>query len=125
MAPSGFEVVCSQWEDLTGGGKNDSMKLQHALETNTRASVISLSQMGGWLLQMDNDPKHTKKPTMDHLKRHQPKVLPWPSQSPHLISIENLWLDLKRAEYARKPRNLKGLEDVCDEEWRENLSNKN
>lgn len=67
---------------------------------------------------MDTDPKHVSKSTMDHLTRHQLKVLPWPSQSLHLISTENLWTDLKRAVVARKPRNVKELVDLCDEEWR-------
>lgn len=66
---------------------------------------------------MDNDPKHTKK-----THHGPPQEAPAEGQS---ISFENLWLDLKRAVYARKPRNLKELEDVCDEEWRENLSDKN
>ncbi len=66
---------------------------------------------------MDHDPKHISKSTMDYLKRRKLKVLPWPSQSPDLNIIENLWIDLKRAVRARRPRNLTELEDCCKEEW--------
>ena len=44
-------------------------------------------------------------------------VLEWPSQSPDLNIIENLWDDLKRVVHARQPSNLTELEMFCKEEW--------
>lgn len=98
-------------------GKMDSIKFQQILEGNLMPSVKKLKLKRGWLLQMDNDPKHTSKSTVDYIKRRKLKVLPWPSQSPDLNIIENLWIDLKRAVRDRQPRNLKELEDFCKEEW--------
>ena len=44
-------------------------------------------------------------------------MLEWPSQSPDLNPIENLWSDLKIAVHKRKPSNVKMLEQFCKEEW--------
>ncbi len=80
-------------------------------------SARALKMCRGWVFQHDNDPKHTAKATKEWLKKKHIKVLEWPSQSPDLHPIENLWRELKVRVAKRQPWNLNDLERICKEEW--------
>ena len=59
--------------------------------------------------QQDNDPKHTSHRAMAFLQENVPEVIDWPSYSPDLNPIENLWALTKRNMEKRQPKNLEYL----------------
>jgi len=77
---------------------------------------------GRWRLQQDNDPKHKSKIAKEFLNNKVPEVMDWPSNSPDLNPIENLWAIVKRKVELRRPKNLSELELFLKEEW-ENIPN--
>ena len=87
------------------------------LKENVWPSVCDLKLKCSWVMQQDNDPKHTIKSTSEWLKRNNIKILKWPSQSADLNPIEMLWHYLKRAVDARKPSNVAESKQFCQEEW--------
>ena len=65
---------------------------------------------------MDNDHKHTSKFVVKWHEDNKVKVLEWPSQSPDLNPLENIWAKLRKRVRAR-PTNLTQLHELCQEEW--------
>uniref|UniRef100_A0AAZ3QYI5 Tc1-like transposase DDE domain-containing protein n=1 Tax=Oncorhynchus tshawytscha TaxID=74940 RepID=A0AAZ3QYI5_ONCTS len=87
------------------------------LKQHLKTSVRKLKLGRKWVFQMDNDPKHTSKVVAKWLKDKKVKVLEWPSQSPDLNPIDNLWAELKKLVRAWRPTHLTQLHQLCQGEW--------
>ena len=91
-------------------------KYRKILEENLLQSAKDLRLQQRFLFQQDNDAKHAAISTLERLQNKNVKVLEWPSQSPDLNPIENLWKDLKIVVHRHSPSNLTVLERICREE---------
>lgn len=71
-----------------------------------------------WILMEDNDPKHTSKVAKNWKIANDVNRLPWPSQSPDLNPIENVWGVLKINVAKKKPASIPALIRAVKAEWK-------
>jgi len=98
-------------------GVMNGKKYRAILEKELLSSVRMLKLKRGWTFQQDNDPKHTANETKEWFKTKRISVLEWPSQSPDMNPIENLWRELKLNIQKRVPKNITESKEICVEEW--------
>ena len=63
----------------------------------------SLFPAGDGVFQHDGAPSHTAKSVKAFLSENKVAVLPWPSNSPDMNPIENLWMIVKQRIAEKRP----------------------
>lgn len=70
-----------------------------------------------WKFMHDNDPKHTAKIIKKFIEEEKIAILEWPSQSPNLNPIENLWDTIDKRINRSKATNLDKLWEEIQKAW--------
>lgn len=87
------------------------------LQWQMKTSMEQLFPTKDSFFQQDNDPKHTAKLNKAYLLKYEVVTLPWPSQSPDLNPIENLWSILDEKAKNRVPNTEEELFQLLEEAW--------
>lgn len=85
--------------------------------------IPSVSAVYGqdFIFQHDNSPIHKARIVKDYIEENHIRVLPWPSKSPDLNPIENVWGEMTKYMYKHdfRPRNQDELRQRINEAWDE------
>lgn len=84
---------------------------------NTMLPYAHNNMTHSFIFQQDNDPKRTARAVKNFVREENINVLPWPSQSPDLNPIENLWSIVKKSVANYKPKNLNELYSIIQTAW--------
>lgn len=94
----------------------NSEKFQNLI-TNSLLPFYKANRCKGLIFQLDNDPKHSSHSTKLFFANHRVNVLDWPSQSPDINPIENLWSELKTSLRGQHFSNSNALFEACRLAW--------
>src|SRR5690606_22950204 len=117
------------WGCITSRGVGYATWIQETLNAEIYVSIVQeefLNTLTYYhldpahiIFQQDNDPKHTSDLAMECFEENGVELLEWPSESPDLNPIEQMWFYLKQrlATYENVPGGIKELWERVEKEW--------
>lgn len=121
-----LEGKVSLWGCICAAGLGHAELYTETLNAHRYQTILGLNLVpsahlfwprGQWWYQQDNWTVHTAGTSRDWFHNHGVDVIDWPAWSPDLNPIEEVWNDLKRRVYGRRPRSMEELERYITEEW--------
>lgn len=98
-------------------GIMDKHQFLDILKYVAEPSCVNLFGGDDYMFQQDNDPKHMAKIVKRWIRLNMNTIDWWPSQSPDLNPIENLWSILDRNCMDRQCKNEDELFNLLQNEW--------
>ena len=111
FSEQGFGRICCFTRDL-----NSEFLRNHIYHNVLLPSARHHFAGSPWFLLEDNDPKHRSNYAPTWKSAHRIVTLPWPSMSPDMNPIGNLWSILKTKVAYRRPHTIKDLIKAINKE---------
>lgn len=92
-------------------------KYQGILRNDLVPSIKAIGHGRKTIFQQDGATCHTATSTMRWFSNNRIKVLTWPSGSPDLSPIENIWSIMKKSLRKKLPNTESELKLIIQEEW--------
>lgn len=113
------------WAAIFHTGKTDlvhvngTLTAQRYCDEILQPHIVPIMQNNGTIFQHANARPHTARLTTTFLQTDNITLLPWPSKSPDLNSIEHLWDELDRRARQRQPapQSLQQFVQALQAEW--------
>ena len=115
------------WGGFSANGTTSLATTSHRMKSEDYQQVLSdhlLPNAGGiagrnWTFQHDNAPIHASRSTKDWLNSNSIRTMTWPSHSPDLNPMENVWGHLARQVYGhgKQYESVQELKTSLQSEW--------